>query len=285
MLLLLIIVMPMLATLKCVVHGKTSKEKIHGISDVLLFNSYIFFVSGVLSIIAFVRSMPPKSVVLFSFLSALLVTAFQLTYTLAFKYGPVSKISVINSFSMAIPMLVGVLFLGDRLTLSSTIGLVLISFAFVMIPQGKDVAKDRRWLLFTALAFLASGFNNSLMNILARNAELTGYKNMFVAFAYLFGGIFCLIVHLILKKEKCELYADKAFMGSALVCGLCVGGFNLLVMFALSRMSSLVYYPVEGVSSIVMLTLVNSLVFKEKISAISIFGIVLGAVAIVLVNF
>lgn len=105
MLLLLIVVMPMLATLKCVVHGKTSKEKIHGISDVLLFNSYIFFVSGVLSIIA------------------------------------------------------------------------------------------------------------------------------------------------------------------------------------LSRMSSLVYYPVEGVSSIVMLTLVNSLVFKEKISAISILGIVLGAVAIVLVNF
>jgi multidrug transporter EmrE-like cation transporter len=72
--------------------------------------------------------------------------------------------------------------------------------------------------------------------------------------------------------------------GFALLTGVANGSTNLLVMLSLVSMPASVFFPVMSALSLVLSTLASLLLFKERLLARQLVALLLGCVAVVLIN-
>lgn len=230
--------------------------------------------------------------------SALLGTAFgSLIFlngffmVLAFAAGPWSYTFLIISLSMLMPTFSGAIFWHEHVTLQQYIGTALVVLCLIMSVEKKEDEKKAslKWLIFTIAAFLASGSVGILQKVHQSSAyadELNGFLIMSFAAGAVLSGICALVFsfkegfsdHKLTKKELATSF------GLFVIIGIANATLHKLNLYLAGVLDSAVFFPVANGVPIILTSLIAFTVFKEKLTKKQWIGLLVGAVAVVLLT-
>lgn len=175
-----------------------------------------------------------------------------------------------------IPTLLSIAVFGEKPRLVQVLGVLLAIFAIVLMQgRGSESAKSTVSLL---LLLLVTGFSNAMSKIFERVGS-PAFSDHFLL--YIFGVAFILCVSLCLVKKQKLALAD-------VLCGFAIGIPNYFstrfMLLSLSRVPAVVAYPSYSVSSIVLVTLVGVIAFREKLAKRKLIALGIILAALVLLN-
>lgn len=177
-----------------------------------------------------------------------------------------------------IPVVTAVAFFHEELGWVKLIGVAIAVAAVILINVEKvDADRDgKRYWLFILL--FGSGFSDVMANVYDKTGE-TVFKNHYLFFSFLAAALLSFVVSLIRK--------DRAALPDIL-CGIVIGVPNyfsaLFLLAALGDVPAVIAYPVFSVGTIIVITAVSTLVFREKLTGRKKGALLLILAALVLLN-
>ena len=238
----------------------------------------------VYSVLSFGNFQFNSKVVVYSAGFALSYSVAAVTSLFALNHGPLSLTSLITAFSLIIPTLYGLFALGEPLSITLVIGLVLLILCLVLIKfeatDNKKIAL--KWVIYVTLAFLGNGICSTVQKLQQTNFN-GEYKTEFMVTAFLISAVILLIISLIIEHKAFFKTIRYGFVWYGL-CGFGNGMVNLLVMAISLSIAASVMFPVMSVGSITLTALVSVFAFKERLSPYQKLGVLSGLVSIVFLN-
>lgn len=281
-----LILVPILSTTKVTIQGKLSRILVSDTRDAFLMNAVVFALSALWLASIYARSLPSAGTVLWALAFAVSNIAFQTVYLFAFKIGSVSLTSTICNFNALLPILMNILIYDGSFGLFTVIGMVAMAIALILIPRRDETDNKKfsfKWLLLALLSLFFSGFNNCLITALSHQS-FGDEKNLFTVVSYLFSALFCFIGSLVIpKKEESRgsfRLTPLRFLG-LLGIALSLGTYMVVLMKTLTWLSPSVVYSVANVTFIFLITVIDLILFREKLTKRQLVGIFFGAVAAV----
>ncbi len=220
---------------------------------------------------------------------------------IALDFGPLSITNLIVNFSLVVPLVYSAIAYDEALTPWRIVGLALFVVCMFLFAnpkgEGGKARSTFKWILLSALALLCNGMLAVIQRAYAMATDNV-YATPFLMFGYLFATVTSLLLGLILhlRRRKVSVSVDTtqatqdsdkhryALVGWALLVGAANFGLNLVVTLLATRMDAAIVYPVIQGGGPIIVTIASRVLFKEKISPIKLFAILLGCVAIVLLN-
>ena len=283
---LMILLLCTLAAAKVTLQGRFGKKGLKNDSDIVLFNAIVFLTAAAL----FCADIPKASLKtrLFALTFAILTIAFQLSYTKALSIGNVSLTVMAVNLSMLFPTLVSIVFYSESLTPTRIIGIILTVLSFTFTVDLKDKEKlSHSWLIFTAAAALANGGIGITQKIFGAQSVSTENK-AFVACSYAIAFLIALALYLFMRPREKGSQNAKHKIGRtyifAVAVGIILAVFQWLNTYAISIMDGSFLFPIYSGGSIILSTLVGILFFKDRLTKRQKISILLGIVAVVIMN-
>lgn len=274
-----------LSTLKVSFQGSFSKQTIKTTSDAVFFNGMTFLVSAVL--FAYRLADCEAAVWIYASFGATFTVMFQLFYAKALSVGNVSLTVLIVNLSMVINVMVSYFAYGEPMSVLRFSGLILTVAAFLLCTEFKsEKAYTVKWMIFAIGAMLSTAGLSVVQQIFGKSIY-SEYSQAFVSCMYIVSVLISVIVYLILCKNS----APKSFcIGRksilfALAVGVSLSLFQVLNTYAISRIDGTFFFPALTGGVIVLSTVSGVLVFKDRLKFKQIISIIIGIVAIVLMNF
>lgn len=211
----------------------------------------------------------------------------------ALAVGPLSLTILIFSMYVVVPPVFAMLFLGERFTVCQIIGIVLIVLVIILSNYNKDESGkkySRKWWLMCIGCAVFTGTSNYIAKVHQTKLpgrEVREYAIVSYVLAILLAFCFALYFRVKEAKEERKSYQFRVvyFLIPAVMVALTQGGANLCNLYNASRLPTIILYPVTQLATL-MLTMVYGLIFlKERISRVTVACLVMGAAAIVLMNF
>lgn len=218
--------------------------------------------------------------------------------TLAINYGHMGVTLLIQNASLVVPTAYAILFWGERMTLPKGIGtaliLILLALSAGSAGESADAESQRRWnrkkwLLFTALAFLGDSTLSILQGMMSRECAATDA----VTFTF-WTSVFSLIVALALtlccaaRRQRARLIDGAASAKwFALTCaGIGVGtaGGNCFSIAALTRIPAVVMFPIRQGALVLVMWMIGVVIYREKLTRRGLLMLLIGLAGIVLLN-
>ena len=209
----------------------------------------------------------------FLVLSGLSTGASWLCYFRALSKGDINKVVPIDKSSTVLTIILAVVFLGERVTVYKTLGVVFMAIGTLLMIEKKDTEKKSEgegWLIYALLsAFFASlttilgkigieGVESNLGTAI-RTAVVIVMSFMMVAFTGKTGEI---------KK------IDKKELGFILLSGISTGASWLCYYKALQDGEAGIVVPIDKLSILVTIAF-SYIVFKERLSKKAMLGLVM----------
>ncbi len=203
----------------------------------------------------------------------------------ASQVAGVSVASVATKMSLVMPVIFGVVFYRETLSVFQIIGILLaLAAVYLASMKEKSIGLSKKTLLLPLLVFLGSGIIDICMKYFQENhldaKEVAIFSSMVFGFAALTGFVFIGI-----KAVKQPLKTNfKNIMG-----GIVLGVPNYFSIFFLIRalqnegFDSAAIFTLNNVAIVMLSTLLGILIFKEKLSLKNWGGIALAIVSIMLV--
>ncbi len=269
--------------------------------DPLIFNACITLVAAVCAFSAFALEggmhIPARDMI-WAVLFGISFSTTVYTNLLALNYGPLSLTTLIVNFSLVLPIMYSSIFLDEKLKAVRIIGILIIIGCMFLYANpkvsGADKSKDGRSTFKWIVLCMVSFFFNGLISIISKHyASISGnaYSASYLAYCYLFATItsLMLFVFVNVRGKKEERTRPAAFFSFAMTACILLAGFanfilNFIVVLLATRMDAAIVYPVIQGGGPIVVTLGSRLFFKEKITYVKVVAILLGCVAIVLLN-
>lgn len=228
----------------------------------------------------------------------------------AFSYGKVSAYLMMTSTgSVLIPYLVGILWLNESFSFVKTIGIVLMCVAFVIknttSPKKVSVTKDRAeetapqkeggtkanklFLIFCLAGAVIAGGGSvaiSLNSMLVPQTDNISFSFITQIFVLFLTGAYLLIRWKTTKKTFLENRKMTGILnlGVALIYAVICGGSLIFSLELAKRLPTSFVFPITSSGNIVLVTVLDSLFYKEKFTLRDLISTLLIVVAIVLVS-
>jgi drug/metabolite transporter (DMT)-like permease len=283
----LLLTLSALATAKVSVQSSASRRILKDHKDVVFFNAGVFMVVAALFLFKVIGC--SASVWLFATAFAFLTVAFQLFYTEALSVGNVSLTVMTVNLSMIIPVLVSYFCYNEKLSIYRIIGIILTITTIVCVAEKNGSKINKKWLILTVLASLSNGTTGVTQKIFNTSVYAVE-REAFISSSYILAFGLTLIIYFVVclsnkkKEEKTTKINPRVFIYIALVGGI-LAGFQWLNNYALTIIDGTFFFPVYSGGSIILSSLVGVMIFKDKLTKKQLFGIILGVVSIVLMNF
>ncbi len=207
-----------------------------------------------------------------------------ITGVMALATGSVAITSLILSYSLLLPTLYGIVFLGEPLGTLKIVGLLLLVLSLYLAnaPQ-KGAAKgvSLRWAILVAISSVGNGVI-SIVQKQQLEAFSGSYKNEFMAVALLIGLLCLLPLVLLDRRHFKESMREGALLGVA--SGVSNGVSNLLIMLATALMPASVFYPVMAGGRTIFTYFLSITFYKERLTALQTAGVAAGVGGLVLLN-
>ena len=220
-----------------------------------------------------IGSITPHTLI-FLVLSGLATGASWLCYFKALQLGDINKVVPIDKSSTVLTILLAAILLGEGITLYSGIGIVLIAVGtFLMIEKKdvkNDVPKNKRWIIYA----LGSAVFASLTAILGKIGISDVESNLGTAIRTGVVLIMSWIMVFVTGKQNKIKGISKKELGFICLSGLATGGSWLCYYKALHDGPASVVVPIDKLSILVTI-LFSYIVFREKLSKKTAFGLVL----------
>lgn len=237
---------------------------------VLLFSWLMVFIVGSESEIG---SITPHTLI-FLVLSGLATGASWLCYFKALQLGDINKVVPIDKSSTVLTILLAAILLGEKITLYSGIGIALIAVGTFLMIEKKDVKSDipknKRWIIY---AFGSAVFA-SLTAILGKIGISDVESNLGTAIRTGVVLVMSWIMVFVTGKQNKIKVISKKELGFICLSGLATGGSWLCYYKALHDGPASVVVPIDKLSILVTI-LFSYIVFREKLSKKTAFGLFL----------
>lgn len=214
---------------------------------------------------------------------------FTITYVFTFlsiKHGPLSLSSLMISCSVVVPLVYGVVFLKEPLTVTLTVGLVLL-FASVMLvsePWKKEnVTVTPKWILYISLTFLSNGICTSIQKYF-QISDKGVHSNEFMICSLAITLVILLIFVLLNERKGLKSISTTSSSLWPILCGIGNGLANQLTMFLAVVTPASLLYPLQSAGGIILTAIVSVVIYKEKLSITHKIGFVAGILAVIAFN-
>lgn len=237
---------------------------------VLLFSWLMVFIVGSEGEIG---SITPHTLI-FLVLSGLATGASWLCYFKALQLGDINKVVPIDKSSTVLTILLAAILLGEGITLYSGIGIALIAVGTLLMIEKKDVKSDipknKRWIFYA----LGSAVFASLTAILGKIGISDVESNLGTAIRTGVVLVMSWIMVFVTGKQNKIKVISKKELGFICLSGLATGGSWLCYYKALHDGPASVVVPIDKLSILVTI-LFSYIVFREKLSKKTAFGLFL----------
>lgn len=289
---LIILVLCLLAATKVLTQSRFAKKNTKGIADSAMFNSTVFATMGLFALtMARFDDLNPSLIIgaaCFGFFSI----SFQMMYQVALSCGPTSITALIASLASIIPLVISAVLYKEPLNAVNLVGVVLIVITLIMNADvKKDLGADKKknvgkkWFLFIMLAFFSNSFGMISQQMYAKmSGEVSSFT--FVSCASFVASIlgFSVFGILRLKGHRLSYKLSAATVLPCIAVGVVLGTFQVLHTYALAVIPGTVLFPTYSAGATISIALGSTVVFREKLSHAQCVSLVIGIVAIVLIN-
>lgn len=202
---------------------------------------------------------------------------------LALASGPMSLTSMIVSFSVVIPVVYGIGFCNEGLTLFKMLGLfffvVAIVFTNIKKPSSQNSQKGGiKWAFYVLATFCANGFNSIIQKV-----HQAKYNSQYCVEFMFWAMLVCFVVFMVVGFKRLPVKKLVATKGK--IFGITGGITNALVGYLTIKLAGYenasVLFPAISAGTILGTLAVGIGVFKEKPRFNHIVAFVSGIVAVV----
>lgn len=209
----------------------------------------------------------------FLVLSGLSTGASWLCYFRALSKGDINKVVPIDKSSTVLTIILAVIFLGERVTVYKTLGVVFIAIGTLLMIEKKDTEKKSEgegWLIYALL----SAFFASLTTILGKIGIEGVESNLGTAIRTAVVIVMSFIMVAFTGKTGEIKKIDKKELGFILLSGLSTGASWLCYYKALQDGEAGIVVPIDKLSILVTIAF-SYIVFKERLSKKVMLGLVM----------
>lgn len=229
------------------------------------------------------------SVLLWGCIYGVTQALFILFKTAAMNSGPVSVTTLIGNCSLVVSVVVCFILWNEPISLADMIGLALLMLGLTLATYKKSSGTfTKKWALLSLL-FLVSGAGVGIIfKAFSKNGGAEYTSGMMIVAAIvmlisytaicLFTGGFASKSNKYTKKEK------RLFIILALVSGLLSCLYNRLNIYLSGALDGVIFFPSFNGGVVVLSTVVSMIIFKEKLSAKQLIGLLLGISGICIIG-
>ncbi len=208
-----------------------------------------------------------------------------LLMTASTQRSGVTVTSLSSKISVVLPILAGVIMLGERLNFVATTGIVLALVALVLVVGGRggnNEKHNKNWLLPVCI-FFGTGTGDILMKITEQqnSGDDLGFMIAFIYFVALVFGVIIVVWDIARGKSKWQW---KSALG-----GIGLGVINFFstssVYHAMRHFDNVVLFPIYNIGVVSLTALIGWLFFKEKLTLKNYIGLVIAVIAVILITF
>ena len=197
----------------------------------------------------------------------------------ALKTGPMALTSIIASFSLLVPFVFGICFWNESLTACGIGGIILLSFAMLLINWQKGGGVSFRWLAYAVITLLTNGICSVIQKFhQIRFPSL--YRTEFMIFALL-SVLLILAAALRIKRPKKQKFT---FTASGLISGVLNGAANYIVLLLSATENASVLFPIMSIGTISAVWIIGIVFFKEKLTRLQTIGLIFGGISVILLK-
>lgn len=212
------------------------------------------------------------------------VSGFLYLYSFTISDKNVAKNGMIMSstfgkLGVLVPTFLSFVLFAQKLNLTQSVGFVMAIFAIILIYFEKDglsLITSRSFLIFY---MFVAGITDSTIALYDHYGSPV-FKNQFLLINFFFAFVFS-IIFLFFKKEKIS-YKELLY-GAAI--GIPNYYSSRFLMYSLETVPSIIAYPFSSIGGMLCISLIGSLIFKEKLSPKKIIALCIIVCALVLLNF
>ena len=209
----------------------------------------------------------------FLVLSGFSTGASWLCYFRALSKGDINKVVPIDKSSTVLTIILAVIFLGERVTVYKTLGVVFMAIGTLLMIEKKDTEKKSEgegWLIYALL----SAFFASLTTILGKIGIEGVESNLGTAIRTAVVIVMSFIMVAFTGKTGEIKKIDKKELGFILLSGLSTGASWLCYYKALQDGEAGIVVPIDKLSILVTIAF-SYIVFKERLSKKAMLGLVM----------
>ena len=225
----------------------------------------------------------------------------------ALSLGNMAIVSMLASFSLIIPCIFGLVFLEERLSPPGIAGIALLCLALLLLGIGRGGGGRLSGIcwLYSILTLIGNGISSVIQKL-----QQTRYPGEYRIEFMLISGTFAFLIFLVLSsitkprsKVKLKLdptaklsegngNADKTGASTFVMFPFTLGGLagicnciaNYSILFLASSENASVMFPIISAGNTIGAWLVSRLVFKEKLTAVQLISVTLGALSVILLK-
>lgn len=219
------------------------------------------------------------------YLGILFITIFLFMGKTAQKNG-VSVASVASKMSLIIPVIFGIYFFKEEISLLKTIGIFIALIAVYFTTKKNDATIEPSNFIYPLLLFIGSGVIDTSLNYIQKKClqeeEIALFSSLTFLSAFIIGII--VLIYQIIKKQF-------TFHFKNLLGGILLGIPNYFSMYFLIRalqnekIQSATLFTLINIGVILLTTIFGILLFKERLKRHNYIGIALAIIALLLVSF
>ena len=237
---------------------------------VLIFSWLMVFIVGSQGTIADIST----RTFIFLILSGLATGASWLCYFKALQLGDVNKVVPIDKSSTILTMILAFIFLGENITINMIIGMIGIGIGTYLMIQKKEesnkIIRGKSWIVYAVLSAVFASLTSILAKVGIENVE----SNLGTAIRTIVVLIMDWVIVFVTQKQNDVKKIDKRSLIFIILSGIATGGSWLCYYKALQDGLASIVVPIDKLS--ILFTVLFAYIFlKEKLSKISVLGLIL----------
>ncbi|MBP3918682.1 MAG: EamA family transporter [Clostridia bacterium] len=211
----------------------------------------------------------------------------------ALEEGPLSLTTLIVNFSLIFPLIYSFCFLHEPISLFRIVGIVLLVICMLLFTNPKITGEKKisvKWIALAVTSMLCNGLLSVISKVYAMASE-NAYAPQYLVYSYLFATVTSFVLFAVLrskqpveKRIKMKTFFSHTMLLLIVLIGFANFGLNLMVVLLATLMDGAIVYPAVQGGGPMIAVLGSRIFFGEQISWKKWAAILLGIVAIVLLN-
>ena len=283
------------------IQNKISKDSIRTMSDNAAYEAMVFGIgAAVIAAFGGVKACDPYTVYL-GFVLGILIILEGVFAVNALRVGSMSLSTMISMCSLVIPIIPAKWLWGEEFTWQRITGIILMIISMGLIlnlvteftEKKKNIRREavrygvsKKWAFFAFMTFIAGGvmgFNQKKLTTCGLSAETMPYLFCGFVTASLLGTVlyFC---YRNKEGEEPTLHINKGSLLYIILSGMTMALLHIATMKAVDLLPMSLLLPISNGGRLILVTVVDVWLFRQKLSCEQLTGILTGVASIVLLS-
>jgi drug/metabolite transporter (DMT)-like permease len=287
---LLILLSIVIFTVQTLCFKEFSSRFMKNLASYFVFNSFYFGI--VVAIFLFLKG----NFTGFDYITVILGVTFgigfiasMLCYMKAMGMGPLSYTSLIFSFGIIVPVIVGLIFWNENVNLFQVLGLVLLLVTFYLgsgSSGSNEAGINLKWLFLCIAAFIGNGMLmvvSKWHQIFLPGEQIKEFLIIAFGTAAALSFILFLFQRLVKKQAVGHLWR-YCFYLLAIGAGVSTAFGNQLALYLNTRIPSIIQFPSVSGGTVIFSAVASGIFFRERFTKKGIAGLGIGILALLLLS-